>query len=308
MISRQDISAAYERIAPHIRRTPIIDVSGADFGLPGHTLTLKLEMLQHAGSFKTRGAFTHLLTHAIPAAGVVAASGGNHGVAVAYAAMQRGVPARIFVPKIASPAKIEQIKAYRAELEIIGSRYADTLAASERWVQSSSALPVHAYDQRETLLGQGTVALEIARQSPLLDTLLVAVGGGGLIGGVASWYGDEVAVVGVEPERAPTLSKALAAGEPVDVEVSGVAADSLGAKRFGALSFPIVQRHVQHAVLVTDDAIREAQRRLWQTLRLAVEPGGATALAALLSGRYVPQPRERIGVLICGANTDAVKF
>ena len=304
----QRIQAAYELIRGHIRRTPLIEVEAADFGLPPRMLTLKLELLQHGGSFKTRGAFTNLLTRTVPAAGVVAASGGNHGVAVALAAQKLRVPARIFVPTVASPAKQEQIRRLGAELVISGERYADALAASKHWVESSGALEVHAFDQLETLTGQGTLGLEIESQCPQLDTLLIAVGGGGLIGGIAAWFRGRVKLVSVEPVAAPTLARAVAAGRPVDTEAGGIAADSLAPRRVGDLMFPLAQKFVSETVLVEDDAIRDAQRQLWQNLRIAAEPGGAAAFAALLSRRYVPTPGERVGVVICGGNTTAVNF
>jgi threonine dehydratase len=308
MISAQQIRSAYELIRPHIRRTPIVHVDGADFGIDTVTLTLKLESLQHAGSFKARGAFTNLLTRAVPAAGVVAASGGNHGAAVAFAAMRRRVPAKIFVPSVASSTKIRQISDYGADLAIAGERYADALAASEAWVAQSGAMPIHAFDQEETLLGQGTVGLELEEQAGDITTLLVAVGGGGLIAGIAAWYQGRIKVVGVEPELAPTLDRALAAGRPVDAEAGGIAADSLAPRRIGELVFPIIQQHVRATVLVSDDAIRDAQRLLWKTLRVVAEPGGAAALAALTSRRYVAAPNERVAVLICGGNSTAVDF
>jgi len=307
-IDRETIAATYEKIRPHIRRTPVVEAEGADFGLAGGLLTFKLELLQHAGSFKTRGAFANLLLRQVPQAGIVAASGGNHGAAAAYAAMKRGVKARIFVPSISSPAKIARIRRYGAELEVGGERYADALAASEAYRQKSGALGVHAFDQRETLLGQGTLALELEQQKPDIDTLLVGVGGGGLIGGIASWYAGRVKVVGVEPELAPTLTEALAAGKPVDAEAGGIAADSLAPKQIGQLVFPIAQRHVAQVALVSDDAIRQAQRTLWEKLRVVAEPGAAAATAALLSGRYVPRPGEKVGVVISGGNTTAVDF
>ncbi|MGB6308579.1 MAG: serine/threonine dehydratase, partial [Steroidobacteraceae bacterium] len=254
MISTHQIRSTYAIILPHIRRTPIVDVDPADFGIESARLVLKLESLQHAGSFKSRGAFTHLLTRTVPAAGVVAASGGNHGAAVAYAAMKRKVPAKIFVPTVASSAKIKQISDYGADLVIGGERYADALAASEAWVAQSGALAIHAFDQEETLLGQGTVGLELEEQASDITTLLVAVGGGGLIAGIAAWYQGRIKVVGVEPEQAPTLARALAAGRPVDAEAGGIAADSLAPRRVGELTFPVIQRHVHGTVLVTDDA------------------------------------------------------
>ena len=308
VIDRERIAATERLIRPHIRRTPVIAADGGDFGLPPLRLSFKLELLQHAGSFKTRGAFANLLTRDIPEAGVAAASGGNHGAAVAYAAMKLGVPARIFVPTISSRAKIERIRAYRAELVVGGDRYADALAACEVWSAQSGALSIHAFDQPETLLGQGTIAMELAEQIPELDTLLVAIGGGGLIGGIAAWYGRTVSVVGVEPEAAPTLTRALEAGQPVDAPAGGIAADSLAPRRVGDLVFPIAQLFVERVILVADDAIQQSQRALWETLRIVVEPGGAAAFAALLSGRYQPRPGEHVGVLLSGGNTVAVNF
>jgi len=312
-VDRASIAAVHALVAPHVRRTPVIEIGARDFGLERSVrLTLKLELFQHAGSFKTRGAFANLLTRPVPEAGVVAASGGNHGAAVAFAARELGIPARIFVPNVASPAKVAQIRGYGAELVIGGERYADALAASERWIASSGALAVHAYDQVETLLGQGTVGTELEEQAPELDTLLVAVGGGGLIGGIAAWYAGTrqrgLRIVGVEPERAPTLTKALAAGRPVDAEAGGVAADSLAPARVGELMFPIARRNVDHVVLVPDEAMVAAQEALWRVVRVVAEPGGAAALAALLSGRYRPATNERVGVLVCGGNTTAVAF
>jgi threonine dehydratase len=307
LISAEQVRAHYDRLMPHIRRTPVIEVDGADFNLPCG-LVLKLESLQHAGSFKVRGAFTNLLTRKVPPVGVVAASGGNHGAAVAFAAMKLRIPAKIFVPSVCSPAKIQQIREYGADLIVGGDLYADALAASETWRAESGAMPIHAFDQVETLLGQATVGLEFEQQGSQLDTLLVSVGGGGLIAGIAAWYQGRINLVGVEPELAPTLTRALEAGHPVDAEAGGIAADSLAPRRVGELVFPIAQRYVSRTVLVTDDAIREAQRLLWKVLRVVAEPGGAAAFAALTSGRYVPQPRERVGVLICGGNTTAVDF
>jgi threonine dehydratase len=300
---RQQIATAYPLIRPYIRRTPVIEVDGGDLGLNGVNLIFKLESLQHAGSFKTRGAFTNLLTREVPPVGVVTASGGNHGAAVAYAAKKLGKPATIFVPSVASPAKMERIRGYGAELVVSGDRYADALAASELWAAETGALAIHAYDQVETLLGQGTVGLEFEEQDPTLDTLLVAVGGGGLIGGIAAWYSGRVKVIGVEPEAAPTLTAALRAGRPVDAEAGGIAADSLAPKRVGELMFPVAQAFVDRVVLVEDEAIRKAQQVLWDVLRVTAEPGGAAALAAVLSSRYQPEPGERVGVLICGGNT-----
>ena len=307
-IDRASIERTYGLITPYIRVTPVVETSGADFGLAAFPLAFKLELFQHAGSFKTRGAFTNLLTRAIPAAGVVAASGGNHGAAVAYAAMRLGVKARIFVPTVSSAAKISRIRAYGADLVVTGDRYADAFAASQTWTAESGALPVHAFDQEETLLGQGTLALELTRQAPGLDTLLVAVGGGGLIGGIAAWCEGRPRVIGVEPEAAPTLTRALEAGKPVDAPAGGIAADSLAPRRVGELVFPIAQAHIVRVLLVSDAAIRQAQDALWATLRVVAEPGGAAAFAALLSGAYVPAPGERVGVVVSGGNTTAVDF
>jgi threonine dehydratase len=307
-VDGEAIAAAERLIRPHVRRTPVIDVDPADFGLDSRSLALKLESLQHSGSFKARGAFANLLMRDVPPAGVVAASGGNHGAAVAFAAMKLRIPARVYVPRIASPAKLDLIRRCGAELVVGGDLYADALAESDRWAAESGALRLHAYDQRETLLGQGTVGLEMEEQSPALDTLLVAVGGGGLIGGIAAWYAGRVRIVAVEPEKAPTLANALRAGEPVDSEAGGIAADSLAPRRVGALMFPIAKAWVSESILVSDEAIVLAQERLWSTLRIAAEPGGAAALAALTSGRYVPRPGERVGVVVCGGNTTAVDF
>ena len=295
IIGRDEIAQTKRLIRPHIRRTPIIEADAGDFGLTTARLSFKLELLQHAGSFKTRGAFTNLLAREVPKAGVVAASGGNHGAAVAYAAMKLGIPAKIFVPTISSPAKIQRIRDYRAELVVTGDRYADALAASEVWAQQSGALSIHAYDQRETLLGQGTIGLEIEQQSPDIDTLLVAVGGGGLIAGIAAWFGGKVRVVGVEPEASPTLTMALKAGGPVDAPAGGIAADSLAPRRVGTLVYPIAKRYVDHVVLVADDEIKSAQLALWKSLRVVAEPGGAAAFAALLSGHYQPDPPSTSG-------------
>jgi threonine dehydratase len=306
LFSRKRIAAAHRLIHSHIRRTPLIEADGADFGLDSITVVFKLESLQHSGSFKARGAFANLLMREVPSAGVAAASGGNHGAAVAFAALKLGKAARIFVPSVASPAKIERISAYGADLVVAGDRYDDALAASDEWVAKSGALRVHAYDQVETLLGQGTVGLELEEQDPGLDTLLVAVGGGGLIGGIAAWYGRRVKIIGVEPERAPTLTSALQAGRPVDAAAGGIAADSLAPKRVGEMMFPIAQAWVDDVLLVTDEAIQEAQRALWSVLRVTAEPGGAAAFAALLARRYRPSRGERVGILVCGGNTAAV--
>jgi threonine dehydratase len=297
-IDRCGIERTYEVIAPHVRHTPVLDLDG---------VTLKLEQAQHAGSFKARGAMANLLLRDVPAAGVVAASGGNHGAAVAWAAMTRGVPATIFVPTVCSPAKIARIKGYGASLVVGGERYADALAASRSWAATQDAIEVHAYDQPLTLLGQGSVALELASQAPELDTLLVPVGGGGLIGGIAAYYAGDVRVIGVEPEGAPTLTDALRAGAPVDARADSVASDALAPRRVGELMFPIAKRFIE-TVLVTDDAIRSAQAALWDLARVVAEPAGATAYAAVHSGAFRPARGEHVGVVISGANTTAVEF
>ena len=305
MIDRTSIARTYGIIRPYIRRTPVVEVDGADFGLDSISLVFKLELLQHTGSFKTRGAFTNLLTRDVPAAGVVAASGGNHGLAVAYAARKFGKPATIFVPVVSAPAKMERIREYGAELVVTGERYNDALAASQEFVARSGAMPIHAYEQVETLLGQGTVGLEFEEQEPSLDTLLVAVGGGGLIGGIAAWYAGRVKIIAVEPEAAPTLAMAFEAGRPVDAPAGGIAADSLAPKQVGQIMFPIARAYVERSVLVPDEAIVSAQQALWNVLRVMAEPGGAAAFAALLSRRYAPRSGERVGVLVCGGNTKA---
>jgi threonine dehydratase len=322
-ITHDDIRRAYETIRPYIRRTPVVDIDLGD-----GPVTLKLEQLQCSGSFKARGAFTNLLLRDVPAAGVAAASGGNHGAAVAYAAHRLGIPAKIFVPTVSSPAKIARIRSLGADLVVGGDRYADALQAAERWIADSGALSVHAYDQRETIIGQATLGLELASQTGAsqtgasqtgagqtgagqtgaVDTVLVAVGGGGLLAGIASWFAGTVRVIGVEPERCATLFGARAAGEPVDVPVDGIAADSLGARRTGDQVFAITQAYVEDVVLVHDDAIGNAQRTLWQTARIAAEPGASAGIAALLSGAYKPARGERVAVVICGANMNPAQL
>ena len=307
-ITPDRIAETERRIRPHIRHTPALRVDLSEFGAAPGPLALKLECLQHSGSFKARGAFTNLLTRPIPASGVAAASGGNHGVAVAYAAMRLGVPATIFLPGVTSPAKAERVRSYGAKLVVAGERYADALAASEVFVAEHGALAVHAFGQVGTLLGQGTIGCEIDADLPGLDTLLVAVGGGGLIGGIAAWFRGRVRIIAVEPERSPTLWRALAAGEPVDAEAEGIAADALAPRRVGEIMFPIAQAFVERVVLVTDDDIRAAQAALWDKVRVVAEPGGAAAFAALLAGKYRPEKDERVAALVSGGNTTAVRF
>ncbi|WP_085028432.1 threonine/serine dehydratase [Ensifer aridi] len=307
-ITAERIRETEALIRPHIRHTPVLHVDMIDFGRASLPVALKLECLQYTGSFKVRGAFANLLGRAVPKAGVVAASGGNHGAAVAYAARRRGIPATIFVPTVTSPAKAERIRSYGAKLMTAGDRYADALAASEAFSTETGALSIHAYDQVETLIGQGTLGLEMEQDLPNIDTVLVAVGGGGLIGGVAGWFAGRKRIVAVEPEGSPTLHMALDAGHPVDAPAEGIAADSLAPRQVGGLMFPIAQAFVEHSLLVTDDEIKLTQASLWEAARIAVEPGGAAALAALLGGSYVPAPGERVAVLVCGANTTAVRF
>jgi threonine dehydratase len=310
---QQSVAAVAARIRPYIRLTPVITISSDDLGLPAGLLSLKLELTQHSGSFKVRGAFANLLLREIPDAGVAAASGGNHGAAVAYAASALGIPARIFVPEVSSPAKISRIRGYGADLVVEGATYSDALAVSQDWVAASGALPVPAFDQPETILGAGTTGLELRRQAPGATTVLCGVGGGGLISGLATAMltgadAGSVRLVGVEPEGAPTMTAALAAGGPVDAPTGSVAVDSLAPRRVGELTFAVVARHVHSVVLVSDEAILDAQQLLWERLRVVAEPGACAALAALLSGRYQPEPGEHIAVILSGANTTAVDF
>jgi len=303
MLTSSEIDRAAARISGRVRRTPVMTVAGEEFGL-GFPLTLKLELLQHAGSFKPRGAFNRMLSEPLPQAGVIAASGGNHGAAVAYAAQQLGVQAEIFVPELTPQTKLDRIASYGAKVVRGGATYSEALEASRARQRESGALEVHAYDHADVLAGQGTLGRELEEDAPGLTHVLVAVGGGGLIGGVAGWYADRAEVVAVEPELCPSLHMALAAGTPVPAPVGGVAADSLGARQVGGLMFEVAGRHIRRSILIGDDAIRAAQRALWDALRLVVEPGGATALAALHSGAWTPPEGARVGVIVCGANTD----
>jgi threonine dehydratase len=295
------IASVEALIRRYVRCTPVLAADRADFGLDPGPLVLKLEHLQHSGSFKVRGAFANLLLRPVPEAGVAAASGGNHGAAVAYAARALGLPARIFVPEVSSPAKIARIRGYGADLVVGGASYAEALAACDAWVATSGALPVPAFDQPETVLGAGSLGAELQRQVPQAAPGLATVGGGGLLAGICAAYQhcrDRPAIVGVEPRGAPTLTRALAAGTPVDAEVGSVAIDSLAPRRVG-------ERQV---VLVSDEDIGRAQELLWDRLRLVAEPGGCAALAAVLSGQYEPGPGEAVAVVISGANTTAVDF
>lgn len=307
MIEKHAISNAYQRITPFVRKTPTLDLPAGDL-MDNIPITLKFELMQHAASFKPRGAFNAILSkEEVPEAGVVAASGGNHGAAVAYAARRLGYRAEIFVPDIVSPAKKALLEEYGATVNVIGHEFAEALEACETRRDETGALLLHAFDDPAILAGQGTVGLEFEAQAPNLDTLLVAVGGGGLIGGIASWYRGATRIIAVESEGAPSLHAALAHGAPVDVAISGLAADSLGARRIGTLGFNATRDFVSDSVLVSDAQITDAQVTLWKKFRVIAEPGGATALAALMSGVYIPEKGERVGVLVCGGNTDPAK-
>ncbi|MEN8683655.1 threonine/serine dehydratase [Marivita sp.] len=292
-----EIKAAQERIAGHLVATPTLQTNAF-----GQGVTLKLEQMQHTGSFKTRGAFNTLLTSNVPKTGVVAASGGNHGAAVAFAAQKLGHRARIFVPEIAGPSKIELIKRTGAELTVVPGEYANALELAEREASESGAMQIHAYDAPLTVTGQGTLMLEWEQQGLDADTVLIAVGGGGLIAGALAWLGGRRKVVAVEPVTSCALHAALHAGAPVDVPVSGVAANALGARRIGDICFDLATSVDVQSVLVSDSAIIEAQGALWQAHRQLVEPAGATGLAALMSGVYSPAAGERVAVLVCGGN------
>ena len=304
-LNRATITEAATRIAPFIRRTPVMDIAVPGIEKP---VCLKLELFQHTGSFKPRGAFTNLVGAKIPKAGVAAASGGNHGAAVAYAANVLGIKARIFVPIISSPAKVARIAGYGATIVQEGANYQEAVELCQNYVRESGALNIHAYDMEATLAGQGTLARELEDQVPDLDTVLVAVGGGGLIGGIASWHQSRSKIVGVEPDTCNCLHAALAAGNTITIKPSGLAADSLGASSAGPLMFPIAQKFVDRVALVSDEDIRNAQRYLWTNAQIVTEPGGATAFAALLSGSYKPAKNEHVGVIVCGANTPLETF
>ncbi|NNF25147.1 MAG: threonine/serine dehydratase [Rhodobacteraceae bacterium] len=308
-VTRDAINAAYPIIAPHIRRTPVLTVSAANLGLDPNLspIALKLEFLQYSGSFKARGATYNLMTAPVPEAGVVAASGGNHGAALAWAARRMNAKCKIFVFSFTPKAKIDRIKSFGAEVEPVDGGFDELMSATHAYAEKTGARLVHAYDEVGTLTGQGTCALEFMEDCAL-DTLLVAVGGGGLIGGIAAYVAGHAKVVAVEPEAAPTLHMALEAGRPIAAPAGGIAADSLGPAQVGNLMFPIAQSSVNASLLVPDSAIAEARQTLWDQARIVTEPGGATALAALLSGAYAPAPGERVGVVLCGANTDAVSF
>ncbi|MCL6284701.1 threonine/serine dehydratase [Ruegeria sp. 2012CJ41-6] len=295
----QEIEAAAGRIAGHVVETPVMRCGG--FGLD-HPVEMKLEQFQHTGSFKARGAFNTLLGSEVPAAGVVAASGGNHGAAAAYGARALGYPVHIFVPELAGPSKIALIERIGADLTVVPGEYANALTMAQQHEARSGAMQIHAYDAPATVAGQGTLIREWERQGLQADTILIAVGGGGLIAGALAWLQGARKVVAVEPETSCALHAARVAGHPVDVEVSGIAANALGARRIGEICFDLATRRGTQTVLVTDTAIRSAQTALWQERRILVEPAGATALAALMSGAYRPEPGERLAVLVCGAN------
>ena len=306
LVTPDTIQAAAARIAPHVRQTPTIELSASSLGR-SFPVRLKLELLQHTGSFKPRGAFNRLLSATIPPAGVITASGGNHGAAVAYAARALGVKAEIFVPAGTPATKVNRIAGYGAQVVQGGAAYADALAASRVRQAETGALEVHAYDHPDVLSGQGTVGLELQADAPDLTHILVACGGGGLIGGIAAWYNGAADIICVEPEGCPTLTTAMLVGRPMECPVSGIAADALGARQVGDVMFPIAQAFVTGATLVPDEAIAAAQKLLWEELRLIAEPGGAAALAAIISGRFDPPQDARVGVVVCGANTDPGK-
>ncbi len=312
-ITAADITAAADRIAPHVHETPLWRLPSRALGLPADAppfeVLLKLEHLQRSGSFKARGMFNRLLANTIPPAGVIAASGGNAGIATAVAARALGVRAEVYVPSVISAAKRARLAALGAEVVIAGEVYAEALEACEARQRETGALMTHAYDQIEVVAGAGTLARELEAQSatwghPAPDAVLVSVGGGGLIGGIAAWFAGRSRVIGLEPELAPTLFRAREAGAPVDVQVGGIAADSLGARRIGCIAWEIAQRHVAQAELLGDDAIRDAQRFLWRELKLAVEPAAALPLAALRSGVVRPRAGECVALILCGANLD----
>lgn len=300
---RADIEAAARRVAPHVRRTPTLEVAAGTFDIDV-PIALKLELLQVTGSFKPRGAFNRMLTADATDAGVVAASGGNFGLAVGHAARELGWRAEIFVPSSSPAAKIDRVRATGAEVIVIEGLFDDASAAASLRHAESGAVLLHPFDQPAVVAGQGTIGLELSEQVPQVDTVLVSVGGGGLIGGVAAWFAGDVRVVGVEPESSRCMGAALGAGAPVDVPVGGIAADSLGVRRVGAIAFEVASLYVDRCVTVSDDDILAGQRAIWGELHQLAEPGGAAALAALMTGAYRPEPGERIVVLVCGSNGD----
>lgn len=296
---KSEIAQAAGRIRGHVLETPTIETTGFGLGFP---IEIKLEQMQHTGSFKARGAFNTLLSQPVPEAGLVAASGGNHGAAVAYAAHHLGHKAHIFVPEIAGPSKIALIKGIGAELTVVSGEYVNALNRAQDYEAETGAMQIHAYDAPATVAGQGSCMFEWERQGLAADTVLIAVGGGGLIGGALAWLAGARKVIAVEPETSACLHAAIEAGKPVDVDVSGVAANALGARRIGSISFDLAQQHLAESILVSDAAIITAQHALWRECRQLVEPAGATALAALMSGAYRPAPGEKVAVLVCGGN------
>lgn len=301
--TRADIVAAHDRLLDQVRRTPILDVDGASLALRGHELVLKLEFVQHSGSFKARGACNFIAMNNLPSSGVVAASGGNHGAAVAWAARREGVPAAIFVPTIASQTKVARLREYGADVHQVGAVYSESFEASEQHRAATGAMRIHAYDDPDVMAGAGTTGLEFVAQAGRLDSVLVACGGGGLSGGMGAAIGDTTRIVVVETDTTNTYAAALQAGEPVDVEVGGLTADALGATRLGGLAWQALSSVDAVSVVVTDDEVVLAMAHLWSEFRIAVEPAAAVTAAALLSGRFVPHHGERVGVVICAANT-----
>ena len=302
-ISQTEITTAYGRIKDYIRKTPVFDCTANELGL-GFPINLKLESIQHAGSFKTRGAFNNLLSADTKIDGFTAASGGNHGAAVAFACQALGFKSKIFVPKISSPVKIDRIRRYNADVHVEGDLYSDAAKLCEEFQLSSGFINIHPYDSVTTIAGQGTLALEWENQVPDLDTILVAIGGGGLISGIGSWYNNRTKIIGVEPQNSNALFAAVNNGKPTEISVNSVAADSLGAKIAGELTYKVVTETVDDFVLVEDKEIIRAQSLLWSEFQIIAEPGGATALAALISGKYTPKSSEKVGVLICGGNAN----
>ena len=306
LVDAASITCAAQRIAPHIRHTPLWRLSSATLGLPGarYEIWLKLEQLQLSGSFKARGMFNRLLSHPIPASGVIVASGGNAGIATATAARSLGVVAEVFVPTTSPRAKRDRLAALGARVQAVGTTYTEALAACAARQRETGALMTHAYDQVEVVAGAGTLAREIELEAGTPELLLVSVGGGGLVAGLAAWLAGRSRVIGLEPELAPTLYRAREAGEPVDVAVGGIAADSLGAQRIGRIAWEVTQRHLAAALLLDEEAIHDAQRYLWKELKLAVEPAAALPLAALRSGGVTPAAGQRVCLILCGANVD----
>jgi threonine dehydratase len=303
-ITRDDIDAARERVAADVRHTPLMRLRGRDLGVECAEVWLKLEHLQVGGSFKARGMFNRMRSNPLPEAGVVIASGGNAGIAVAVAAKAMGVRAEVFVPETASPAKRARLAELGAVVSVTGASYAEALAASLERQAQSGALPMHAYDQREVVIGAGTLAAEVEEDAGVPDRVLVSVGGGGLVAGIVAWFQDRCRIDALEPALAPTLFRAREAGRPVDVAVSGIAADSLGARRIGGIAWEVTQRHVDAVHLLDDASIGAAQRAMWKELRLAVEPAAALPWAALTTGAVVPRRAERVLLVVCGANLD----